>query len=553
MKKQKRKGESEPICRLLWLLVENLIPFHCVQNSSFNLFLAPFFDSPPSVDSLIYAANQMYSEYQQYFKNYFRRHLSLRVSVSCHHWKPLCKQDTYMMMAAHYIDDNFRLCEVPLCFFSFNSTGASLPSMMVRNTVMDSLGGRLSLVTTSYSFSRDCLDVLLFPADGTKFPCLPCVPSFLRKLFQTLLRSAASTLCVEFGKPDPSDSTSTMVYNTCAPIAQKLRGLKLKLDPATVEEDPRKSHFGVLVARTDSYAFLESAIVYQHQIDTLDEKEWQYLGFAVASHKVFLSFLDLFNLLPYPNAHVVLKWLMIFVVKLRRLAKTMKKRLPEVSDLVEKAAADLTGLHSQYESTFEVVLAAYLHPSTKCYLQETQIAKIHQYVESESKQIDKVDISWSSDACLENLDELVMNQFHCFGNANECYKYETSGVSVTSGKSYLTKECGPQVLQLWKQNQSEFPDLSKLASKVLAVPVSTDRSYSGFKALFSAFLASFDSATRDMVDVQALFVLHRLSLTYDVNRFDPKSDSNIEDFRLQDVDFEASNDEMEETILHTER
>lgn len=505
-------------CNLVWALLENLIPYHYVRRGTLNTLVG---GDIPSIELVLYAIDQLYADYKNYFREYFKR-VELSVSISCHNWTIPGKLDTFMMISAHYTSAEYRFCEVPLCFFPFSET--SLPSMIVHNQIPEYLGGQLATVLSSHPFSAECLNVLQF---GSEDQCstLICTLSFLLRLLGKVLKESATCLGVKSCDPDTLQySLSQLAYTICEPFAKKLRSSPLKLNP-TAANDPESKHFGVLVSRTDSFSYLQSAMVYKQQIEGLLANEWVVMELAVRLHMLFAPLVELHS----SNSHSILKWLMALVVKLTRLAKYTGKAQPQIAGLLEKAVADIRGLHAQYESVFDIVLASYLHPSARCFLREHNLTQIHQYLETNAHE-GPVDVSWSSEAGLEIMDEVVMNHFHCLGTANECYRYELQCFTLSEEMGLSNN--GSLLLKSWKQKQAVFPELSKQARRVLSVPISSGNQYSSFKASFPAFLASLEALSSE-VDVQALFVLHRLSVMYDVSRFDPKNlGDDIEQYRI---------------------
>lgn len=546
----------------MWRLVESLTPFKELNRPGSLCF------APTSVELVILAANSVFAAYNRYFCSYFEKYSGTHVSVSYYHWNPPSRNDTYMFVAAHYIDSRFRLCELPLTLFGFTET--SLTSMMVRNTVMDWLGPRICLVVSSYVFLPETLDVLRFAADcrGSSFSYLPCVASFTFTALDTLLVETLQLLHIPPGNTlvtllPPEQMVGALVYARCSHVARALRAATFLIDASDL--DPHGHHYAVLASRADSFTFLQSALVYRSQLeDVLADNEWRAIVFAVALDMFLLPFVAVFFAPAGPSCHMVLKWLMVMIVKLSKVARSLNVKVPEAAIPVANAIDLLKSVHLQYESTFDVVLASYLHPSTRSYLQERHLVSIHQYIESRSQQIEPADLSWSSNASQDRIDDAVMSHFNCFGSAGECHRFETdanafqraqtSRDSHNDAERYLAKEAGPRVLQYWKDNSLLFPQLAQQATRVLCIPTNTNRDYNGFQVAFEYFMASLTPAQQEMVDHQTIFVLHRLSQLYDVKRFDPCNlDADIQEYRLYHCDTESSEhsgNEKKQTQVH---
>lgn len=544
----------------MWRLVESLIPFTEVRRPGSLVF------SPNSVDLVILAANSVFAAYNRYFCSFFDKNREIHVSVSYYHWNPPSCNDTYMFVAAHYINPHFVLCEIPLTLFGF--TEKSLASMMVRNTVMDWLGPRIDLVVSSYVFLPESLDVLRFAADsrGASLSYLPCVASFTFTALDTLLVETLQLLQISPGNTlvtllPPTLMVGALVYTRCSQVVRALRAAPILFESSA--DDPNGVHYSVLVARTDSFAFLQSALFYRPKLEeVLADNEWRALVFAVALERFLLPFVAVFFSTTGPSVHMVLKWLMVMIVKLAKLARSLGAKVPEAARPVAKAIDLLKSVHLQYESTFDVLLASYLHPSTRSYLQERHLVAIHQHIESRSQQIEPADLSWSSDASQEKIDDAVMSHFNCYGSAGECHRFETDGsafqvtntaknachkdaesTSAKDARTYLAKEAGSRLLDYWKDHLLTFPQLALQAMRVLCIPTNTNRDYTEFQVAFEYFMASLTTAQREMVDHQTIYVLHRLSKIYDVKRFDPSNlDSDIQEYRLDNCFAESPED-----------
>lgn len=549
-KKSKTHPDASSV-RLMWRLIESLTLFTELRRPG------SLFYSPHSADLVILAANSVFAAYNRYFCCYFDRNPQISVSVSYYHWNPPSCNDTYMFVAAHYIDPQFRLCEVPLTLFGF--TEKSLASMMVRNTVMDWLGPRIRLVVSSYVFLSENLDVLRFAAEsrGATISCLPCVASFTFTALDTLLVETLQLLGIPPGNTlvtllPPELMVGALVYTRCSQAARALRAAPILFAPG--DNDPNGLHYSVLVSRADSFAFLASALVYRsHLEEVLADNEWRAVVFAVVLEKFLLPFVAVFFSPNGPSVHMVLKWLMVMIVKLAKVARSLNTQVPEAARPVAKAIDLLKSVHLQYESTFDVLLASYLHPSTRSYLQERHLVAIHQYIESRSQQIEPADLTWSSDTG-DNLDDAVMRNFNCYGSTGECHRFETDGSAFQLTKSgdykrdstngnYLARESGTRILDYWKDHNQTFPQLAQQALRVLCMPTNTNRDYDGFQVAFEYFMASLPPAQQEMVDPQTIYVLHRLSKLYDVARFDPTDvDSDIQEYQLNCCETESPED-----------
>lgn len=221
--------------------------------------------------------------------------------------------------------------------------------------------------------------------------------------------------------------------------------------------------------------------------------------------------------------HLVLKWIKVLIVKLDDFSQDLNGLIvSQVEGPLKKLINIVNQFHSTLENWFEVVMASYLHPSTKRFLKECHINEIVAKVNGMSKAKQE----------LVDLDSKILLTFDCMGNAApERHHYERTAEAQMgySNKTHLAKEYGADLLKFWQSNRKQFPLLGRLSRQTLASQVCSDRDYNFFKRRLPQLMG-----TGCLLNV--LFYLHRLMKRYDLKIFDQKNMKlDIENYRREKV------------------
>lgn len=552
--------------KILHFLIENLIPFDSVTNSSFKNLLLHLHHSAvqlPDVETLLHLANQMYNDYQNYFREYFANHEEISISLTCHSYQFLKDEEPYIFLSASYIDSRFKLCELPLGVFNYNSI--NLSNLIVRNTFLNNYKGKLNFITSNCSFDERCLDIFKFvinePGIDIKDKVLPCVPSFLNSRVEIFLNQLRPAF--ELEHPTQLNINSITSSDDVIPhLTQVFLGpiyTKFKAIPFTLlspcNGDEGGAYLDILKStsknndRNITLMFLNSCLVYKDKINEisdvgLTDLEWQLVDFLVQFNRIICEIIIHIFDNSHATSHMALKWLKILIIKLISFEKLLDKNYPlietKISQPLKDFLASIESFHIEMENKYDLILSSYLHPSTKRLLKEKDVNKISSNVEKLSKNDDPHQFETS------DIESLLLKTFNCLGSSTECYDYETSAASDMNYQkqaNFLAKESGPFILQFWKKNKKKYPILSKLARKSLSIQICSDRRYESFKMNFDKLSTSIHNASNSPCTLQELFFLNRLSEQYDLSSFDPKClDSNIEDVRLESDEVDIYNE-----------
>ncbi|ABN65768.2 hypothetical protein PICST_30756 [Scheffersomyces stipitis CBS 6054] len=562
-KKAGSKSMNEELSkRILLLCIEHLIPFEQINSSSFRLLFN--FNNGlsfiPDPETLTHLANEMYSEYQNYFKHYFENSLdkAIKISLSLHKWTPSNSLEPYVFANYHFINERFRLCELPLGFFPY--TEKNMSQHLIPNPVLKE---RLLFVTSNHDLDDYNLQMVkyLMDEDGdiTKSSQFHCLTKLFGEYLLSFFIEVAEILSLEtklavfdIGSITGAKLIPVLVCNFIYPIYIKFHHLSFeKLDP--LPDDKDRVCWGTLKKLEHSHdkaytmRILSCLITYRANIEQLisdstssiSESDWELITFAyeitIKFHEVLITTLSY----DVPVSHLLSKWVKMLILHVLTITKRHSQLLSFNIELpLKKLFDNLKETHSKIEANSSLILATYLHPSTKRFLRDDDVNAVNSFVESLSKEQEN-EKPTSIDS-FDNVDDMILNLFDCSGKSTkECYNYESSSmkeIKETERNSYA-KEVGPSLLSFWSTYARKYPTLSQLARNVLAVPITTDRGFDQFKSAFT-HLNSPSSASPEIVPLsQLIYFLHRLGTTYDLHAIDPKNlDLDIEDYRITDYE-----------------
>ncbi|CUM63788.1 uncharacterized protein PRCAT00001372001 [Priceomyces carsonii] len=549
--------------KILFLLIENLISFDKIENPFFKNFLSHSVNDNtsflPDAELLLHLTTEIYNDYQEYFKNYFATQPNIKISISCHKWSPSYEFNPYMFINVHYINESYRLCELCLSFFEFNST--NLSNFLIRDTVLKNFKNKVNFITTNYKFDDNSLDILKFVTneDKIKNKILPCVPEFLNlsmKEFLVDLEKALAPSQPNLNHIDVNssskDTISILIGNFLGQLYSRIKNLSLR-DILPLPNDKDNEQFDILNSTAKrnemsySLKFLRSVLFYKSQIIETSEKnqldivgdfEWDLIKFIVEFSSRFEDIIIGSYSNNGPVSHMILKWMKILIIHVTSFSKHPSIGEKKVDIPIANILKRLTSFHNDLENKFDLVLSSYLHPSTKRYLKDNHISRVNSMVEllnteSNSFNVDEFDST--------NMDDIIMKTFDCSGKATkECYNYETSATSeikYSRMSKYFSKESGSHILQFWNKNHQKYSTLSSLSKQTLSIPLSADRNFGACKSAFHE-LKRASYSNHCPLDIEAVYFLHKLSKTYDLQSFNPKNfDLDIEDYRMDNSEY----------------
>lgn len=515
--------------RILLFLIENLLPFETIKSPCFHKLVPEL--KVPEVETLVLLANELYKDFQAYFKQYVKQQEV--VSLTCHSCTLVDWNDPYMFISAHFVDSKYRLCEIPVGMMSYNQS--NLSNLVVRNVVMNDFKNKLKLITTNHRFDSKCREIFQFvmgDLDVGEEMIFPCIPSYLNSLvlglFEELMATFSFThkLDVNLNQARSSLHIIPQISNKfLGPIYDKFSHLEVK-KLAIIESDRNGVCHSILCQESNDRSltlrYLHSCLMYKQQIDStgsITQFEWLLVEFVVEFNRIVYGIVLHSNSTQHPTMHLALKWINVVIVKLNEFCQSINGGIEaKIKAPVQRFISLINEFHSQLENSFEVTMASYLHPSTKRYLKESHVNEIATKVNGMS----------SRDLNEGDLDSRILRTFNCLGNSTECYHYEsTAGADMGySNCAYLTKEYGPDLLEFWLSHHEQLPVLGQISRQTLGGQVCSDRNYELFKERLPHLSIS-------SCPLHVVFYLHRLVMQYDIQSFDERNlELDIEDYRV---------------------
>lgn len=554
--------------KLVFFFAGNLIPFEQVESTHFKDLLIFMglekSDVYPNYEVILEHANAIYSDYQVYFTQYFRAK-SYKVSLTCHKWVPPTEINPFMFLNVHWIDENFQLNSVPLGLFEFEEN--TLATFLLRNTMLKEMKNSIYSITSNYAFNEKTFNLLDFSLENsveTKlFHCIPaqlaCIVGAFFSSFSTEVQSGQTFNNTRIEIPSAVERFLGSIY-------QKFRSFSPQnIIPSECDADDHfydcltdymmENERGFVLLKLESLLFYEKQIKEQTE---MSEKDWAMIRFTVDLAKKFQDVVVASSFVDQPTVHMVLKWVKLLIIHTQTVLKRIKKYEAAVQIELRNGVClileKLTALHGGLENKFDLMLASYLHPSTKKFLKESHIRDINAYVAKAQETVqltsepDESLLDYANDG--STLEDLIMKTFDCSGKATkECYRYETSSTSevVHDRRSHLvTKELGPFLLKFWQQHNLNYPTLSSMARDVLCIQTCTDGNMESFKNAFTDLQKSSQYLRNNPGDIQMMYFLHNLVNSFNVGEFDPKNHAlDIHDFRIEKERAEFDDDEYD--------
>ncbi|KAK6461734.1 hypothetical protein DFJ63DRAFT_193998 [Scheffersomyces coipomensis] len=559
--------------RILFFLIENLISINKIDNQCFRSCITNNEISfIPDSETLFHLTNEIFNDFQIYFHHYFSKpETNFQICLTLHKWLPPNEINPFMFVNLHYINQGFKLCELPLGLFEFDDNNFSI--FLINNEKI--LNRNLHFVTTNFKLSEVQKDLLNYSMnkdnnkdeiDNSIFYCLPkIILEMLGSVFIELHHGLKLdhmleiSNCLDYNNYCSNDGLSHLVQMFLGNIYIKL--IKLDFESFVPSpEDKNNIYFDILnknwlkSKKSFTLTYLSAILFYRNSINssTLTEQDWELITFIYDLTIRFQEIICCCNANENPNVHMLSKWLKIAIIHVSTFLKCHPSICNIKIDSVLISLLDnLKQIHNNIQDNFNMIISSYLHPSTKRYLNDQQVGKINNYVGKLTSPNVKggQDKDNNISLSIDNIDDMIMQLFDCSGKATkECYNYETSSTSeikYSKNSSYIAKENGPFLLQFWEKNQYKYNNLSKLASKSLSIQLSTNlESIESFKKSF-ANLQTYDH-NYSIQFLQQYYVLHGLSMNYDLQSFDVKNfDSDIDNFRLDrseyvDMDIDSS-------------
>ncbi|KAK6201101.1 uncharacterized protein RJT21DRAFT_120075 [Scheffersomyces amazonensis] len=344
------------------------------------------------------------------------------------------------------------------------------------------------------------------------------------------------------------DYISYLIQNFLGPLYRKLT--KLNFDALLpLSEDMNNIYFDILnnhsmkSKKNFSQTYLSGIIFYKNMINSkeISNQDWELIQFIYDFTCTFHEIICCCEANENPNIHMLSKWLKILIIHISTFSKSRAMLLNiKIDSYLLELLNEIKQLHDSIQENFNLIVASYLHPSTKRYLNDQQVGRINSYVGKLSSKNSNQKESTAASLSIDNMEDMIMQLFDCSGKATkECYNYETSSTSeikYNKNATYISRENGPHLLHFWERNQYKYSTLSDLASQSLGIQLSTNlKSIESFK---NAYGGLKNEDCYPIHFLQQFYVLHGLSKCYDLQSFDPKqSDGDIDNFRIEPPDY----------------
>ncbi|CAK7909029.1 hypothetical protein CAAN3_10S04368 [[Candida] anglica] len=558
------------------LFIENLLPFSNIKNQHlitfYNELSNEFEKESLNPLKLTTACLELYNDFKTYFCNYFNRMKGLKISLICHKWQFSSSINPFIFISTSFISQDFELIEFPIALIEMNE---HFTTNLINDTILKDLQGKVSFITSNTKFNQEISDFLTFLTTENSLDknFLYCFPSFLNECISKFIFEIKEQ---DEDEAEDEEQTRTNAYSNhfCNDITigiqlilnPILKLFQLKFNELLSVIDESTTNINVefkqklkkllefiknnnsnkmIFQQIEQILKLKIEILQQQEIPNLvNEKYWQLIEFILEFIKRFHEIIIECLNIQYPTIHMILKWIKILIVHTTTLEKNLQLKynliISNNTNLIKNIAIILEKLLKYHDdiihNNFDLILASYLHPSTKRYLQDGNLNQINSYVADKAK---LTGIRTSNNAInnptnFDNLDDMIMKVFNCSGSGSkECYRYETSSnneIKYDKSSRYISLETGPNLLKYWQSNIDKYPTLSRISRQVLSIQLSTIRQTNN---LFQEQISLIRSIKDNGEMLQAIYVLHVLSKQYNLYLFDPKDlDSQIEEFRF---------------------
>lgn len=531
---------------LLILCIKNSIPFNKLDNSLFQDFLKHYTLNSfiPDSEVLNYYCLELYDTYQDYFINYFKIHSSFQCSLTFHKWYSPNEIKPYIYIDAHYVNDQFILCSIPLGFFQFSDD--NLINFMINNSIFKNLS--INFLTTDFILNDKCLETFkcILEQSNTQNEIdkpsdvidkiMFSLPHFLVNILRDFLHQLAINLNLEYDDISNIHQTnylphqvSIMIQAFLGPIYDKFLSIsleKITFDCTDEEVSCRIHQTGLKNQKSFAVEYLTGLIIYKNQLqdqNIVSNFEWELIEFLMLITSNFLQIIHHCND-KNPTSHMILKWVKILIFQISNISNyELSLRSFQIDDLIQNILIKLNDYHDLLETKFDLILATYLHPTTKRFLKTHQISRINRFIESHNH----------IQTNLENVDDIIAKMFDCSGqNSIECYNYETSA----NNDGHLDNSLLHGSMNFWKLNRIHYPILGQYANATFSIQASTSKCFLDFEINFHNW-KQVSCNQQPICDLQAIYFLYNLSNNYDIVNFDAKNlIDDIENFRLSNQD-----------------
>lgn len=553
-KSMKRK-EQEPnddlfSKKLSVLLMENMIHFNIKDDFHLKRLISQLsgvsVDEMPTSSAMLYNINEMYNNYQAYFKQFFQKNKDRSYCLTLHKWN---SKEQYIFFHIQYMDHAFNFYEFPLGLYKSGDFEGDTDLALVRNTILHDLAGQIAFITTNFELDMKARNIVsfIFGEDKENMPdiswdlnvqvdyngkVLMCFNSFIIQSYYCFLKGFGKypeleSICHE------NISSSSKIEKMFYLIVKESASAILEVDYSSVKacfkdiKPAQKYHLSEL--KSENIIFIIKGIVSlkaslsENIISLLTPYQWQLLEFLC--YISLITFKLLVKQDRSPTSHSLLQYIKYELFLFNQMFENFPKKYNLLSrgiyKLFEEFFVKIDSYHKDISEKSAIQVATYLSPNTRKFLKASEIQNIRSSVFH--KPPSNKDMTLIDDESLNFLDGIVMDTFDCSGNLNnECFKFES-----------IPSKGNSELLPFWKKHSSDFPNLAAVARKILPIQTNTDRGFNKLKDNFDIIQAQLKSVG-DICRIESFCFIYSLSQEIDLIAMDAKNfDLNIENFQYR--------------------
>lgn len=543
------------------LLIENLGNFSQVEDVNFRRLISQLaqikVDEVPNLGELFFQVNELYLSYQLYFTHFFSENPGRTYSLTLHKWNKLDHLDQdedYVFFNIQYINDEFQFFELPLGLFKLTNNKGEMNLGLIRNTILKNLTGKINFITTNFDLDVKSKNVIKFLLnDDFNLPnlslelkyndkILKCFPTIILDNFTKLINSLFPDTTPEWSQQ------STIQFQRLLELAvgEKITELS-KVDLSYIKPNrgfDSKKHFFKELQNENIISKLRSIVLYKQSLteehqSLLTEYQWQVLEFLSPLALTIQKLINGCSKRCGDGSEILklIKYELFFLEQFYQHSIPKLNLLPPVFlKSFEEFSINLEKYHTSLSSKLNVLLATYLCPNTRKFLKDSEIQLIRYVFEKRAKSTttgttkkpylekEEEEITLSSDDTINMLDGIIMDIFQCAGNLNgEILMYESIKVKTNDQED---------ALKFWNQNQRKFPNLARVAQKVLPLQTNSYRNFGIFKENFATLQRQL-IGYKDITTIEAMYYIYKMSTEIDLLLMKPNQLLDIERYQHQ--------------------
>ncbi|CAH6720037.1 hypothetical protein CLIB1444_03S03004 [[Candida] jaroonii] len=508
------------------LFIENSIKFDTSNNFHLKRLVSRLagihINEIPSAPKLLFHVNDMYNNFQGYFKGFFAQNRDRLYSLTLNKWN-----NDYGFFNIQFMNDEFKYFEFPLGLFRFQD--GRVDNGIIRNTILQDLTGKINFITTNFELDLKSKNIIKFLLNSNQTDkILMCFPSFLVEAYLDFLKSYSKadlqmikTLdTINFSTFSNVEKINRFYETVCKEMITKLTSIEVEylkeIDFEEKQQFLKDSNHPSLVFRIRNMIYFKKFLK-ESDYNQLNSFEWQLIEFFTYITTINLKLVEFPNRVPLSNHLLQLIKYEIFLMDQMYQQFPLRYNLlsPVIFKSFEAYSGKLDSYHRELSAKPNILLSTYLSPHTRKFLKSEEIQSIRSLLKS-SREVNVVDNSNDTEDSF-SLDGLIMDAFECSGNINnEVLVFET-----------IETKKPPDLTKFWNTNKVKFPNLAKLAKEVLPIQINSDRNNETFKSNFQDILGELKD---DICSIEAYCFIYFLSQEIDLIAMD-SMEKNIEEFQ----------------------